>query len=102
VARTVTVLGMHRSGTSAMAAALCAAGAWPGPPDALMPADDSNVRGYFERRSTVVALEGLLVALGGRWDNPPLHALDRLALEPLRDRLRQVFEAANLDLPPGQ
>jgi hypothetical protein len=65
------VLGMHRSGTSAMAGALEAMGLNVGPLDDVMPADIANPEGYFELLSIVQANDDLLAHYGGRWDSPP-------------------------------
>jgi hypothetical protein len=67
----VLVLGMHRSGTSALAGALEAMGFDVGPGDDLMPADIGNPEGYFELLSVVQANDELLAHFGGRWDSPP-------------------------------
>ncbi len=67
----VLVLGMHRSGTSALAGALEAMGFAVGPDDDVMPADVGNPEGYFELLSIVRANDDLLARFGGRWDSPP-------------------------------
>jgi hypothetical protein len=67
----VLVLGMHRSGTSALAGALEAMGFDLGPEDDVMPADIGNPEGYFELLSVVRANDDLLARFGGRWDSPP-------------------------------
>jgi hypothetical protein len=67
----VLVLGMHRSGTSALAGALEAMGFDVGPDDDVMPADAGNPEGYFELLSIVRANDDLLAHFGGRWDSPP-------------------------------
>lgn len=70
------VLGMHRSGTSALAGALEAMGLSVGPDHDVMPADDANPEGYFELLSIVKADDDLLAHFGGRWDSPPEFAPD--------------------------
>ena len=65
------MMGMHRSGTSALAGALAALGLDAGPAEALMPADDGNPEGYFEVTSIAELDEMILALLGGRWDIPP-------------------------------
>jgi hypothetical protein len=67
----VLVLGMHRSGTSALAGALEAMGFDVGPDDDVMPADVGNPEGYFELLSIVRANDDVLAHFGGRWDSPP-------------------------------
>ncbi len=64
-------MGMHRSGTSALAGALAALGLDAGPAEALMPADAGNPEGYFEVTSIAELDELILALLGGRWDIPP-------------------------------
>lgn len=62
------VLGMHRSGTSALARCLGLLGCHAGGAGDFPPADDANPRGYWERRDVWAANEELLAALGGGWD----------------------------------
>jgi hypothetical protein len=66
------VLGMHRSGTSALAGALEAMGLSVGPAEDVMPADIANPEGYYELWSVVRADDDLLAHFGGRWDSPPV------------------------------
>ncbi len=67
----VLVVGMHRSGTSALAGALVSLGLDAGPPEALMPADEGNPQGYFEVTAIAELDEMILALRGGRWDIPP-------------------------------
>jgi GT2 family glycosyltransferase len=85
----VVVLGMHRSGTSAVTAAIAQLGlALPGGDDLMGPAPD-NPRGHYESRSLTDVDDRLLAFLGGSWDRPPLlepgwhddPSLDELASE---------------------
>ncbi len=64
--RAVVVLGMHRSGTSAVAGCLHRLGVDFGP--RLMPATEDNTRGYYEHIDIVNLHDRLLLALGGSWD----------------------------------
>ena len=64
--RAVVVLGMHRSGTSAVAGCLHRLGVDFGP--RLMPATGDNPRGYYEHIDIVNLHDRLLLALGGSWD----------------------------------
>jgi hypothetical protein len=57
----VVILGMHRSGTSALTGALCQMGWNCGPADNVLAADWANEKGYFERKDVVDANERLLV-----------------------------------------
>lgn len=63
----ILVLGMHRSGTSAVAGALARCGVEVG--DRLIEAAPDNPRGYFENVDTVLANERMLDALGMSWDD---------------------------------
>lgn len=96
----VLVLGMHRSGTSAIAGALEAMGFEVGPENDLMPADVDNPEGYFELLSIVRANDDLLAHFGGRWDSPPDFAPnwvdDEVAMEFVdteRALLGELFES---------
>lgn len=63
----ILVLGMHRSGTSALAGAMNELGARG--PKTLMPATADNPRGYFESLPLSVAHDELLAAAGSGWDD---------------------------------
>ncbi len=63
------VLGMHRSGTSALTGALAKFGAHPG--HSLMPATADNPEGYWEDAPLVGLDDALLRTLGLRWDSLP-------------------------------
>jgi GT2 family glycosyltransferase/glycosyltransferase involved in cell wall biosynthesis len=62
------VLGMHRSGTSAMARVLTLGGAEPGA--RLLGASPGNATGHWEDALAVEVHDRLLAALGCRWDEP--------------------------------
>src|SRR5437899_838871 len=61
------VLGMHRSGTSALTGAFAKSGAFPG--TQLMPATADNAEGYWECAPVVHLNEQLLLRQGARWDS---------------------------------
>jgi len=69
--RGAVVLGMHRSGTSAVAGYLARAGLFAGSEADLLPAAEDNPRGFFERQDVNGLNDQLLQSLGGAWDNPP-------------------------------
>ena len=81
VAVGVFVVGMHRSGTSAVAAALEALGLDVGAPDQQMAADAANPAGYYELREICDLNDEILSSAGGRWDCPP-HLPEGWELEP--------------------
>ncbi|MFC4276047.1 sulfotransferase [Achromobacter aloeverae] len=64
----VLVLGMHRSGTSAVAAGLENLGVFMG--STLAHADEWNPKGYFEERKIVAFNDQLLQLADRRWDSP--------------------------------
>lgn len=68
VPRAVLVLGMHRSGTSALAGALRLIGLELGT-DLMTPASD-NPKGFWEHAGVVAIHERLLAALDRRWNDP--------------------------------
>ena len=68
----ILVIGMHRSGTSALAGALVGLGLDAGDPSSLMAPDEGNPEGYFEQWPIVEFDEEILLAFGGRWDSPPV------------------------------
>lgn len=67
----VFVVGMHRSGTSAIAGLLARLGLATPPVGDLIPATPSNPLGHFESRQLVAFNHRLLVRLGGSWTSPP-------------------------------
>ena len=69
--RIVTVLGMHRSGTSAFTRILDLLGATLGHPDALIPPAPDNPRGFWENRPLVLVNDRILALHGGSWAAPP-------------------------------
>jgi len=98
----VLVIGMHRSGTSAIASMLEALGLDTGAPDRLLPADEHNPQGYFEQDAVVEFNDEVFDYLGGAWDCPPVFSpgwADRADLEVFVDRLRtllaQLYEGTN-------
>lgn len=66
--RWILILGMHRSGTSALSGMLSRAG-YDAPAD-LMAADTVNPSGYWESQGLFHRNDALLAQLGGRWDHP--------------------------------
>ena len=64
---TLIVLGMHRSGTSALTGALALCGARVGADEDLTPAAAQNPKGFWERRDMRALCNQLLSALGAEW-----------------------------------
>jgi hypothetical protein len=63
----VVVLGMHRSGTSALTGLLRTMGLWAGNQDDFPPADVHNQAGYWEHRGVWSVDEAILRALDASW-----------------------------------
>lgn len=83
----VIVLGMHRSGTSAVAQLLHENGYFAGASADLMPANFSNRYGHFEHQLLHKLNEPLLLSLGGTWSSPPLLSAIEEAAATLRDHI---------------
>lgn len=66
----ILLLGMHRSGTSALARLLNLAGCEFGPAEVAMPPDVDNPLGFWERQDVYELHEWLLAAAGAAWDRP--------------------------------
>jgi len=77
----LVVLGMHRSGTSALTGALAKLGALPG--TQLMPSTADNAGGYWECAPVVRLNDELLKRLGARWDSVAPPPAGWLALSPV-------------------
>lgn len=89
----VLVLGMHRSGTSAVSGVLHHLGVHLG--RAVSPAGPSNPKGYFENTRVMLLHEDLLASLGSAWDDPrPLPAgwSEENRLAPWRERLAAILD----------
>ncbi|MGE0431455.1 MAG: hypothetical protein AB7S36_04270 [Planctomycetota bacterium] len=67
----IVVIGMHRSGTSAITRLLARTGIELGPPDQLLVAQPSNPHGHFELGPVVDISQRLLALHGGDWHRPP-------------------------------
>src|SRR2546421_263341 len=67
----VSILGMHRSGTSMVALLLAECGLYLGRERDLMPPAPDNPAGFGENVGFVELNERLLAALGGTWDAVP-------------------------------
>jgi hypothetical protein len=65
--RAILVLGMHRSGTSALSGVACALGA--SAPKNLLPANFANPNGYWESLPLVQAHSELLASADSSWDD---------------------------------
>lgn len=64
----IIVLGMHRSGTSAVARLLNMMGAYFAPERMELPVNSANPKGYWERRDVINLNEDILKSLHVSWD----------------------------------
>lgn len=94
----VVVLGMHRSGTSALTHLLRRMGLWAGEEDDFAPGDEHNPDGYWEHRGVWAVDEAVLESLGATWAEIADLDLGRLG-EGVRTRFRERAReiAAQLD-----
>lgn len=93
----VVVLGMGRSGTSAVTRMFERSGYYVGADADLMPADESNPTGYFEHWGVHSANELVLARIDGSWLHVPemeADAQDPGCVEPLREALADLLTAA--------
>lgn len=67
--KAIGIIGMHRSGTSAMARAINLLGASLGDPRQLMPGNKDNPEGFWENRDIVAVQEGILRLFSRSWDD---------------------------------
>lgn len=101
------VCGMHRSGTSMVAAMLRACGVHMGGENDLIAAAADNPRGFGEHRQVVDIDDRLLAAFGGAWDLPPVDLARENwwsdeQLGGLRDRARRTLAGLASEATDGQ
>jgi GT2 family glycosyltransferase len=89
------VLGMHRSGTSAVTRVLNLSGVALG--DDLMPPAPDNPLGFWEHQGIVSVHDALLVALDRRWDDPRPMPDGWLDSEPARRAGEAIAEVVRRD-----
>jgi hypothetical protein len=87
----VAILGMHRSGTSAVAGFLAKAGFFAGDEADLLEAAEDNPRGFFERTDVNALNDGVLTELGGAWDDPPGRDVVRAQAAAWRPRVDELL-----------
>ncbi|HRY14454.1 MAG TPA: glycosyltransferase [Candidatus Competibacteraceae bacterium] len=92
------VLGMHRSGTSAVARLLNLMGAYFAPAELTMPANENNEKGYWERWDAFGLHEDMLRDLGLAWDRLSRFDARRLADPAFIAKFQPQAEKILLDL----
>src|SRR4029077_5584903 len=98
--RAILVLGMHRSGTSALTRLLALCGA--DLPQRLMAPNFANPKGYWEPADIVDLHDEMLAAAGSSWNDVagfPLAWLDTPEGQSFRSRLCGSFQRAFGDAP---
>jgi N-terminal domain of galactosyltransferase len=98
----VLVLGMHRSGTSAVTRVVSLLGPSLCRPEDLLRGHDGNPRGHWECAPLVAHNEALLERLGARWWCPPDSGAQVAALADdasLAEEARRTFLASHPDQP---
>ena len=83
--RAIVVVGMHRSGTSALSRVLSFYG-FSQPSDVMFPKKD-NPKGYWESFGCQELNDKILASLGGGWDDPGLLLLPGLSLKESRSEI---------------
>ena len=97
----VFVLGMHRSGTSALSSALSYLGInFVSANDELFRSID-NPHGFFERPSIIQLSDSLLETHGWTWDSVELSPLDTAKVVHFVNRGRQMVDQFSTDGPIG-
>lgn len=92
----ILIVGMHRSGTSALAGVLGKLGIPLG--DRLLEPADDNPKGYWEHQDVVAVHERLLAHLGSRWDDVRALPDGWLASEPARNAAAALEEIIEKEL----
>ncbi len=81
----IVVLGMHRSGTSALTRIINLMGAYFGPEHLHLGANQHNPKGYWERTDVISINEQILAAAGCTWYRPVSTDISALSLPPQID-----------------
>ncbi|MGS1121650.1 hypothetical protein [Rhodanobacter sp. UC4436_H3] len=95
----ILIVGMHRSGTSALAGLVGKLGIPLG--DHLLEAGSDNPKGYWEHQDVVLAHERLLRKLGSRWDDVRALPVDWLGSEAAREASKAIEEIISRDFSAG-
>ena len=89
--QTLLMLGMHRSGTSALTHLISTMGVHVGDPDELLPTDaEQNPTGFWERVDFVREHEGFLQKHGFDWGKLAGYSLDGIAADGVKELRRNL------------
>lgn len=91
--RSIVILGMHRSGTSALAGTLRSYGVYFG--EVLDQGIRFNPKGLQEAPSILYMHEDLLVKNGGAWHSPP----SAIEWQPMHKAVRDLFIESRANMP---
>ena len=97
-AAALVVLGMHRSGTSAVTGALRLCGAWVGDESELTVPNEENPQGFWERRDIRRVCDRLLHTAGAEWWKVmdfDLSSIPRATLDEQRQEFASVVSNLN-------
>ena len=89
----VAILGMHRSGTSAVAGFLARAGYYAGSDEELLAPAEDNPKGFFERQDVNALNDEFFASLGGAWDRPPERGAIEAAAPAWQAKARELLGA---------
>ena len=90
------VLGMHRSGTSAITGTLRLCGAWAGKTSELTGANVENPKGFWERHDIRQICDHLLLSAGATWWNIANFNLESIPHAVLAEQRRHFKEAISV------
>lgn len=100
--RPVFILGMHRSGTSALTGALNLMGVYLGPENQLMPAAGNNPKGFWEYVPFVYLNDEILANFGYSWNTGmalPDGWETMATMGSIKERARSIFDGIFKDRP---
>ncbi len=101
-ARALSILGMHRSGTSAVARVLNLLGIYLGSHEDLLPPQKDNLTGFWELSEVQQLHDEVLASLGRTWDTTlalPAGWNRAPQLQPLKEKLSRLIESHFGDRP---
>lgn len=87
----IFILGMHRSGTSAIAGLVAAMGAYAGAPEEMLAPSPDNPKGFFERKDVLAANRLIMQHHHSNWHDTGRYDTQTAPLpQALEDRLARI------------